>query len=86
MTPKSTTTDAESEYYDDERAYDAEADDDDSQGDAYTHYADAAPGPGRTRRKTLITVGAVLGLLLICAVGAYAYRFIFGPLPEFRQS
>src|SRR5262245_17272357 len=40
-----------------------------------------APGPGRTRRKTLMTVGAVLGLLLIGAVGAYAYRFIFGSAP-----
>jgi hypothetical protein len=40
-----------------------------------------APGPGRTRRKTLMTVGAVLGLLLVGAVGAYAYRFIFGSAP-----
>ena len=69
----------ESEYYDDERGYAAETDG--SQGDAYTHYADPAPGPGRTRRKTLMTVGAVLGLLLIGAVGAYTYRFIFGSAP-----
>ena len=71
----------ESEYYDDERAYAAEADDNESQGDAYTHCADAAPGPARTQRNILMTVGAVLGLLLICAVGAYAYRLIFGGAP-----
>jgi len=40
-----------------------------------------ALGPGRRRRKTLMTVGAVLGLLLIGAVGAYSFRFIFGSAP-----
>ncbi len=76
----------EAEYYDDERGitdrqYDGEADHDGSQSDTYSHHANHAPGLGRTRRKTLITVGAVLGLLLICAVGAYAYRVIFGSAP-----
>jgi hypothetical protein len=63
----------EAEYYDDERGitdrqYDGEADHDGSQSDTYSHHTN--------RRKTLITVGAVLGLLLICAIGAYAYRVI----------
>ena len=76
----------EAEYYDDERGitdrqYDGEADHDGSQSDTYSHHANQAPGLGRTRRKTLITVGAVLGLLLICAIGAYAYRVIFGSAP-----
>ena len=76
----------EAEYYDDERGitdrqYDGEADHDGSQSDTYSHHANHAPGPGRTRRKTLMTVGAVLGLLLICAIGAYAYRVIFGSAP-----
>jgi hypothetical protein len=76
----------EAEYYDDERGitdrqYDGEADHDGSQSDTYSHHTNPAPGLGRTRRKTLITVGAVLGLLLICAIGAYAYRVIFGSAP-----
>ena len=76
----------EAEYYDDERGitdrqYDGEADHDGSQSDTYSHHANHAPGPGRTRRKTLMTVGAVMGLLLICAVGAYAYRLVFGSAP-----
>ena len=76
----------EAEYYDDERGitdrqYDGEADHDGSQSDTYSHHANHAAGAGRTRRKTLMTVSAVMGLLLICAVGAYAYRLVFGSAP-----
>jgi hypothetical protein len=61
-----------------DQQYAAEADDDASQSDIHTRYADPAPGPDRTRRKTLMTVSA---LFLICAVGAYAYRLVFGSAP-----
>jgi hypothetical protein len=76
----------ESEYSDHERViadqqYAAEADRDAPQSDTFTHSADTPTGPRRTRRKILMMVSAVLGLLLICAVGAYSYRLIFGGAP-----
>jgi hypothetical protein len=48
--------------------------------DPYAPYADTeAP---RTNRKTLLMAGAVFGLLLVGAVGAYAYRTLVGTAPS----
>ncbi len=70
-------------YADDEHAgadqHYAAQDDYAAHADPYATYADTEPP--RTSRKTLLMAGAVFGLILVGAAGAYAYRTIFGGVP-----
>jgi SPOR domain len=76
----------QSEYYDEEQhsgqdpryaagqyAYAAQA-------DPYAPYAETQPQPG-SQRKTLLMAGAVFGLIVVGAIGAYAYRTLVGTAP-----
>ncbi|MBV9632550.1 MAG: SPOR domain-containing protein [Xanthobacteraceae bacterium] len=49
------------------------------QADPYAPYAETQP-PG-SQRKTLLMAGAVFGLIVVGAIGAYAYRTIAGSAP-----
>ncbi len=50
------------------------------QADPYAPYAETQPQPG-SQRKTLLMAGAVFGLIVLGALGAYAYRTIVGTAP-----
>ena len=51
-----------------------------SYADPYAPYAETEPQPG-SQRKTLLMAGAVFGLIVVGAIGAYAYRTISGTAP-----
>jgi hypothetical protein len=51
-----------------------------AQTDPYAPYAEAQPQPG-SQRKTLLMAAAVFGLIVVGAIGAYAYRTIVGTAP-----
>jgi len=46
--------------------------------DPYASDAETGPQPG-SQRKTLLMAGAVFGLIVVGAIGAFAYRTMFGP-------
>jgi hypothetical protein len=48
--------------------------------DPYAPYAETEPQPG-SQRKTLLMAGAVFALIVVGAIGAYAYRTIAGTAP-----
>ncbi len=51
-----------------------------AQADPYAPYAETQPQTG-SQRKTLLMAGAVFGLIVVGAIGAYAYRTIVGTAP-----
>jgi hypothetical protein len=51
-----------------------------AQADPYARYAETGPRPG-SQRKTLLMAAAVFGLIVVGAIGAFAYRTISGTAP-----
>jgi SPOR domain len=51
-----------------------------AQADPYAPYAETEPRPG-SQRKTLLMAAAVFGLIVVGAIGAFAYRTISGTAP-----
>jgi hypothetical protein len=51
-----------------------------AQADPYAPYAETEPRPG-SQRKTLLMAAAVFGLIVVGAIGAFAYRTIAGTAP-----
>jgi hypothetical protein len=51
-----------------------------AQADPYAPYAETQPQPG-SQRKTLLMAAGVFGLIVVGAIGAYAYRTIVGTAP-----
>jgi SPOR domain len=69
----------EDPYSSRDRRYAAEQYDDAGQADPYAPYAE--PQPPGSQRKTLLMAGAVFGLIVVGAIGAYAYRTIVDTAP-----